>query len=337
MKHKISSAGGLTSLSLAIAAVIVVGVSSGPSSLQARVIERQKTTGDWRTLSELDVGSGSTIPQGRHVFFHVPAQVNTIDREVLLGGRGAQVLYWGYCFPGENDAGNLAQSVGFPGKIFLSEAERARRKAIDDRRNAFLPFRPLTAQPQRLTEEGPIHHQLDTFRGGMTCYIMTDKPLPIGIDADNDGLNSQLERGHNTNPQIADTDGDGLSDGIEVRTGTNPNRRDTDGDGLLDGIEDANHNGRFEGDETDPRVLDSDGDTLCDGFCHVFRVRKMCKDNKGIQCTDIPYGQMMGEDKNFNGKVDKGETDPRKASTAGDGINDDVRFYKCLLDGKKDC
>lgn len=317
--------------------LVTTGMIVSDASLQARLIDRPQTTSDWKTIMEKDVGSGATIPANRNVFFHVPVSVDTIDREILLGQRGHNIRYWGYCFPDPNDPANPLQGTGFPGKIFLSEAERAFRKAAEDRKNIFSPFQPPSTLPRDMAAKSQIRHQLDTFHGGMTCYVMTARELPIGTDDDRDGLNITLEKQFKTDPKNPDTDGDGLSDGNETGWGTDPLRRDTDNDAIIDGIEDANQNGRLDPGETDPRISDSDGDGLCDGLCKEFKVRKICKDNKGTDCKDIPYGQAMGEDKNFNGKLDKGETDPTRADSLGDGIRDDARFYKCLLDGKKDC
>jgi outer membrane protein OmpA-like peptidoglycan-associated protein len=75
-----------------------------------------------------------------------------------------------------------------------------------------------------------------------------------------------------------DSDGDGLSDESETSNHlTDPRRADTDGDGLFDGLEIDTR--------TNPREEDTDGDGMGDGQ----------------------------EDKNQNGRVDRGETDPRKA------------------------
>ena len=152
-----------------------------------------------------------------------------------------------------------------------------------------------------------------------------------------DGLNSKLESHYGTDPMNPDTDGDGVSDGVEVRTMTNPTKRDHDGDGIIDGIEDKNHNGRVDGGETDPRRQDTDGDTLSDGLNNVNNVRKICNDNAGKDCMSIPFGMAIGEDKNFNGVVDAGESDPSKIDSVGDGVRDDVRFFKCLLAKNKNC
>jgi outer membrane protein OmpA-like peptidoglycan-associated protein len=75
-----------------------------------------------------------------------------------------------------------------------------------------------------------------------------------------------------------DTDGDGLSDELELsKYLTDPKVKDTDGDGINDGLEVQT--------KTDPLSVDTDGDGLRDGE----------------------------EDRNHNGRVDRGETDPRKA------------------------
>jgi hypothetical protein len=45
----------------------------------------------------------------------------------------------------------------------------------------------------------------------------------------------------------------------------------------------------------------------------------------------------MGEDKNLNGIVDSGETNPLQWSTAGDGISDLQQYYNCLLNQGRNC
>jgi len=115
---------------------------------------------------------------------------------------------------------------------------------------------------------------------------------PIMVDTDGDGLDDPAEL--NTDPTIPDTDRDlipdkrekgavldsdrdGLPDWVERSSvygdgPTDPNDPDTDDDGLLDGQEDANRNGRRDGNdptdrnsdwrrggETDPTLADTDG------------------------------------------------------------------------------
>ncbi len=85
---------------------------------------------------------------------------------------------------------------------------------------------------------------------------------PRKRDTDNDDLPDGLETsasGPGTSPVNPDTDGDGILDGVELShtpTPTDPLNPDTDGDGRGDGDEDANHNGRVDPGETDPRIAD---------------------------------------------------------------------------------
>jgi hypothetical protein len=273
------------------------------------------------------VDSGTTIPPDTNVVFHLPFDFTQIDAKVLFGQKTNTARYWGYCYPQNYDPNVVTSRVGFPGQMFLSHAEivfRARRAALQAPQFSYVNP-PSKAELQRLSDavESTIRNQILTFTPGMMCYVMSDTPLAIGIDPDNDGLNNELEREIGTDPNNPDTDGDGISDGTEYLTGTNPLLRDTDGDGIIDGIEDKNWNGIVDPGETDPRNKDTDRDGLCDGFC---RLR-------------LGNGQELyaGEDKNLNGVVDKGETDPLKWDSLGDGYSDYQRFLKCLLNGSGSC
>lgn len=124
-------------------------------------------------------------------------------------------------------------------------------------------------------------------------------------DTDNDGIldgnedknyNAALDIGE-TNPNDADTDNDNITDGVEIglaaaqgdnttdwqgdqdpNSTTDPTQADSDSDSLLDGDEDANRDGKIDGDsnrngvidngetwaETNPNNPDSDGDSLND-------------------------------------------------------------------------
>ncbi len=138
-----------------------------------------------------------------------------------------------------------------------------------------------------------------------------------------------------------DTDGDGLSDFIEVTFGlsdaeratllamdptarynqivawtqsghirpTNPFDSDSDHDGIPDGEEDANHNGRVDPGETDPRNWDTDGDGLSD-----------LEERQGFLVTRYPAGTTSGR---YNPTMAvRVYSDPLKADTDGDGISD---------------
>lgn len=211
-----------------------------------------------------------------------------------------------------------------PGKFFMSELEQdtvaaqmrsaARNRVINggSMREADLNMVTSTS--------GRIKHEKDVFYPGETCYIMSNMPLPIGLDTDGDTANNRVERTYKTDPLVRDTDGDGVIDGFEIfGLKTQPLIRDTDGDGLIDGMEDKNRNGRLEEGETNPLDKDSDGDRLCDGFC---------KDSR----DDVTF-----EDKNLNGIVDEGETDPLKKDTDGDGVLDEQEFFLCQLRGGDYC
>ncbi|MBR4985370.1 MAG: hypothetical protein IKY83_06505 [Proteobacteria bacterium] len=129
----------------------------------------------------------------------------------------------------------------------------------------------------------------------------------VNHDTDGDTIPDDEEIILGTDPQKWDTDGDGLCDGSvtikdcvsnENQHGTDPLNGDTDGDGISDGTEVAGEN------PTKPLNPDTDGDHLCDGSKTVEGV---CK---------------AGEDKNDNGRIDAGETDPNKFDTDNGGIDD---------------
>ncbi|MBQ1267701.1 MAG: hypothetical protein IIY06_13275 [Proteobacteria bacterium] len=181
---------------------------------------------------------------------------------------------------------------------------------------------------------------------------------PLHPDTDNDGLcdgsnavddicasgedtnnNGKIDDGE-TDPNKADTDGDGILDGTEINgdNPTNPLDPDTDNDGLCDGSqavlgecrsgEDKNDNGTIDNGETDPNKADTDGDGILDGT-EVYGINPtnpldpdtdndgLCDGSKAVSDTCA-----SGEDKNNNGKIDDGETDPNKADTDNGGIND---------------
>jgi hypothetical protein len=111
-------------------------------------------------------------------------------------------------------------------------------------------------------------------------------------DDDNDGVGDSVERRIGSSPLDADTDDDGLPDGAETRT--RPARADSDGDGLSDGVEvgvtvpATGTNLRVFRPDRDPRThtdaarRDTDRDGLSDG----------------------------AEDRNHNGRRDRGESNP---------------------------
>ncbi|WP_304504116.1 Ig-like domain-containing protein [Corallococcus sp. EGB] len=159
-------------------------------------------------------------------------------------------------------------------------------------------------------------------------------------DADNDGLTDAEEALAGTDPHNPDTDGDGLSDGVEVHSGrTDPLDDDTDDDGILDGNEDANHDGITQDTETDPTLADSDRDGLTDGLelgltqpqgtgtdPAVFVADADPTTTTDPLKADTDNGGVWDgiEDKNHNGKVDPGETNPLNAADDVDADGDGV-------------
>ena len=130
-----------------------------------------------------------------------------------------------------------------------------------------------------------------------------------------------------------DTDGDGLTDDTEALLGTNPNDADTDDDGIADGVEDENQNGVVDAGETDPCNRDTDDDGIQDGTELGITepvadpdgegpllgtdTSKFIPDADPTTTTDPLNPDTDGdglsdgqEDKNRNGRVDQGETDP---------------------------
>ncbi|MGE6761436.1 Ig-like domain-containing protein [Corallococcus interemptor] len=159
-------------------------------------------------------------------------------------------------------------------------------------------------------------------------------------DSDNDGLTDVEEAQYGTDPRNPDTDGDGLLDGVEVHSGrTDPLDDDSDDDGVLDGNEDANHDGITQDTETDPTLADSDRDGLTDGVelgltkpqgtgtdPAVFVADADPATTTDPLKADTDNGGVWDgiEDRNHNGKVDPGETNPLNAADDVDADGDGV-------------
>lgn len=304
------------------------GAPTGAGSLDGMLLAQGRQKVEWVTISALEVESGASIPANTNVLVKIPESVKQISRRTLFGHGGTSIRYWGYCFPANYEEAKKNTKYGFPGDVFLSEAERAQRasKLETEKRRTFSVFKNLTLTDLNETETRPgslIRNQIEIIPGGTTCYIMTEKPLPVGIDKDEDGLNSGLERTYGSNDLIADTDADGIADGVEAFSNrTSPTKRDSDGDGIIDGVEDANRNGRYDIGETDPSQWDTDRDGLCDGLCKI---------NNGKD--------LQGEDKNLNGiyEANLHEYNPRTEDSDGDGILDEHEVYLCKIAGGSDC
>jgi hypothetical protein len=138
----------------------------------------------------------------------------------------------------------------------------------------------------------------------------------IEADRDRDGLPDRFETGACPAVGDADSDDDGIPDGVEdanldgvVNPGeTNPCNPDTDGDGLQDGTErgitvpvpDPDDAGPLLGTDTQVFVPDADPSTTTSATL---------ADTDGDGFSD---GE---EDRNRNGRVDAGESDPNHAAS----------------------
>jgi hypothetical protein len=130
-------------------------------------------------------------------------------------------------------------------------------------------------------------------------------------DDDDDGLSDKAERRLGTSSRDVDSDDDGIRDGDEKRT--NPARADTDGDGLPDGLEAgvtkpvADPPGVVVG--TDRARFRPDRDP---------RTRTLTR-RRDTDRDGLPDRR---EDRNRNGRRDRGETDPRRRDTDRDRVPD---------------
>jgi len=297
---------------------------------------------EWKTITAEDVEKGATVPPHVNVIFHLPIDMERITRKVLLGPSGQTVRYWGYCFPESMADEDNVNKWGLPGKIFLSEMEQTKvqEKIQEEERTRFTTPRGFTEDTfaEANSIRGVIRHQKEVFTAGETCYLMTEEALPIGTDNDKDQVNSRVEKEYKTLPYNPDTDGDGILDGLEIYgLKTSPIMRDTDGDGIIDGIEDKNQNGRVDPGETNPTLQDSDRDGLCDGYCVVDYSTRTGYSAPQDFVPKTKNKFVYWEDKNLNGQLDEGETDPLSADTDGDGVLDEQEFYRCYITKEDDC
>ncbi|MDI3283426.1 MopE-related protein [Polyangium sp. 15x6] len=137
-----------------------------------------------------------------------------------------------------------------------------------------------------------------------------------------------------------DNDGDGLTNQLEFFLGSNPNDADTDDDGVLDGDE-ANPSDDTDGDgKINVRDSDSDGDGLFDGTevgndCShpsTNPAANACRADADMGAThtsmvdpDSDDGGVSdgAEDKNKDGAIDPGETNPTKGNGEDDPLDSD--------------
>jgi hypothetical protein len=268
----------------ALAALLVVGIGvAWPSGARAE---------SGRLDGHLDVGFGAPIAgEGRHrsgvdqragggaAWLSLDYQLSAPFAIELIGGGG------GFAKP--------MPGSGLTGTPFGSFAAGLRVRLLDDHAGyANEPGGNLLGNLWVSTHLGYV--RFDGRQFGVDFAVGYElsvvRPLSLGAfvrtvlaaAGDNDGPDMFLVAGISASlglvgpPRPPDADADGLDDQEEAELGTDPHMRDTDRDGLPDGLEVSTG--------TDPRSSDTDRDGLSE----------------------------RREDRNRNGRVDPGETDPRR-------------------------
>ncbi len=191
---------------------------------------------------------------------------------------------------------------------------------------------------------------------GWACRGTPTVCSPPSSDPDDDDLDNQTELMLGTDPFEADTDDDGVDDGTEVAsadpnlfdpgTDTDPLDGDTDNDGIADGEE---RQSGTDGFITDPLDSDTDDDGLLDGVeTSAIPVPEGLSTGIGVPFVGTDPGFVPDadpttqtdptdadtddgtvsdglEDRDRDGEVDPGETDPLDMdddipTTCGDGV-----------------
>ncbi|MDC0747126.1 hypothetical protein [Polyangium mundeleinium] len=168
------------------------------------------------------------------------------------------------------------------------------------------------------------------------CNAVQGEP---GTEACGDGLDNDCDG--TVDNGCPDTDGDGIPDGQEVAVGTDPNDADTDDDGIPDGEEpaafvdsdgdglinaldpDSDNDGLFDGTEVGnacnaPGVDPAAGHCVPDGDMGTTKTNPIDADTDDGGVSD------GAEDKDRDGAVDAGETNPTSGNGADDGGNTDT-------------
>lgn len=153
---------------------------------------------------------------------------------------------------------------------------------------------------------------------GSTCDAATSTcecgPVKAAcMDSDGDGIGDPDETANGTDPMDADSDDDGVRDGDEKEPFV-----DSDGDGLINALDpDSDDDGLFDGTEqgkdcSNPATNVALGHCRPDGDLGTTQTDPLDADSDNGGVRD------GAEDTNFNGIVDRGETDP----TSGNGGDD---------------
>ncbi|MDD5222767.1 MAG: thrombospondin type 3 repeat-containing protein [bacterium] len=123
-------------------------------------------------------------------------------------------------------------------------------------------------------------------------------------DIDGDGLTNDEEIAAGTDPYDADSDDDGIIDGQEPKW-----NEDSDGDGLINALDpDSDNDGIYDGTEWGVTIPSADTNLMAGHFVPdadpATHTNMLLADTDGGGATD---GE---EDRNLDGRVDQGETDP---------------------------
>ncbi len=141
-----------------------------------------------------------------------------------------------------------------------------------------------------------------------------DPATILALDSDADGLTDRAEEIAGTDPLDGDSDDDGLRDGLEPAFGV-----DQDGDGSVNGRDpDSDNDGIFDGTESGVTVPQP-GTNVGQGFFVPDADPNTTTDPTDAD-TDGGGVAVGAEDRDFNGRLDGGETDPR-AGHGGDDLD----------------
>jgi hypothetical protein len=141
----------------------------------------------------------------------------------------------------------------------------------------------------------------------------------VNDDPDGDGLPTPTEESLGTDPNDADSDDDGVPDGQEP----NPTL-DSDGDGLINPLDpDSDNDGLFDGTEMGRDCSNQDTDPASmnctpDGDMGMTTTSPIDPDTDDGGVTD------GSEDKDLDGQIDQGETNPTAGNGADDSTNPDM-------------